>query len=202
MHKTDYINSFTKEPEELKKIRDEIQGMHNAHMICGPQVAAYLMATARSISAKNIFEIGCFVGYSARAMSLACPDATITTCDLSPGPIEIAKKHFVGTNVVLREMDALDALATVEGKIDLAFIDGNKGDYPVYLNKIVPKMRDYGVIIFDNCWWYGKAATQPDVASRGVHELNCALRDSNRLINTFLDIGDGVHTAVVLPAGS
>ena len=73
---------------------------------------------------------------------------------------------------------AADGLAALpdEPHVDLAFIDADKTGYQTYLDLLLPRLSDRGLIVVDNVLWSG---------ARGV-----ARRDDVQAV--MLPVGDGV----------
>jgi predicted O-methyltransferase YrrM len=55
-----------------------------------------------------------------------------------------------------RIADAAIEIPTIEGPIDLVFIDADKRNYALYFDLVIDKMRSGGLILVDNVLWSGK----------------------------------------------
>lgn len=55
-----------------------------------------------------------------------------------------------------------------EPHIDLAFIDADKTNYARYLDLLLPRMRENGVILVDNVLWSGRVIDPGDLAADTV----------------------------------
>src|ERR1700721_273167 len=70
--------------------------MNWPQMLTGPLEANFLKMIVLLSGEKNILEIGMFTGYSALAMAEGLPeDGKLTTLELDPAAITIAKKYFL-----------------------------------------------------------------------------------------------------------
>ena len=50
----------------------------------------------------------------------------------------------------MREGDALETIASLDGPFDLVFIDANKDGYVDYYEAVLPKLAPRGLIVADN----------------------------------------------------
>jgi caffeoyl-CoA O-methyltransferase len=64
----------------------------------------------------------------------------------------------------LRLGPALENLKKLEAgwRFDLAFIDAHKPEYEDYYELILPRMRDNGLILFDNMLWGGRLGAKAE----------------------------------------
>ncbi len=102
----------------------------------------------------------------------------------------------VADRIDFRLGPAAEGLAALpnEPHIDLAFIDADKGGYRTYLDELLPRMSERGVILVDNVLWSGRIIDEaPD--DRNI----TALRAFNDHVATrpdceavMLAIGDGL----------
>ena len=81
---------------------------------------------------------------------------------------------------------------------DMAHIDGDKDDYPAYVEQAVRLLRPGGVLAVDNMLWHDKVADPAarDQTTTTLRDLGKRLRDDDRLICSLLPVGDGLLTAV------
>jgi predicted O-methyltransferase YrrM len=172
----------------------------NNHPISDPEVASFLAVTIKAMGAARVVEVGTNIGYGAIVMARA--GAQVVTIEKSRELCEVARRFAerAGFDIDVREGAALEVLATLEGRFDLAYVDCVKEEYPAYLDLLAPRLRDGGVVIADNVLWRGLVASDEDPGpERGRVE---ALREFNRRINwppfrgVVLPLGDGVAYAV------
>ena len=110
---------------------------------------------------KHILEIGTAIGYSALLMAHCGQGAKIKTLELSEERARTAQS-FIDRSpykddieiVVGDAGETLLSLAATE-KFDMVFIDAAKGQYPDYLQKILPHLNAGGVIVTDNVLFRG-----------------------------------------------
>ncbi|WP_346685844.1 O-methyltransferase [Megamonas hypermegale] len=122
-------------------------------------------AIFRGIMAKyqprHIMEIGTAIGYSALLMAHCGQGAKIKTLELSEERARTAQS-FIDRSpykddieiVVGDAGETLLSLAATE-MFDMVFIDAAKGQYPDYLQKILPHLNAGGVIVTDNVLFRG-----------------------------------------------
>lgn len=174
--------------------------------ISDPEVASFLAVTARAFAPRAIVEVGTNIGYGAIVLARAAgPEARVTTIENDPSTAAMARTFIeragLSSRIEVVEQDALAALATLTGTIDLVYIDCLKEHYPAYLDLVVPKLSPKGVIVADNVLWKGLVAAN-DVPAHEVGRVQ-ALRTFNHSITTdprlrgvILPLGDGVAYAV------
>jgi caffeoyl-CoA O-methyltransferase len=75
--------------------------------------------------------------------------------------------------------------------LDLAFIDADKVGYRTYLDLLLPRTRDRGVVAVDNVLWGGAVVDETDTSADTL-----AIRDFNDHVAARDDC-----TAVMLPVG-
>ena len=135
-----------------------------ATMLSGRIEGTLLQMLIAISGAKRVLEIGMFTGFSAQMMAAALPDdGRITTCDVDPKAIAIAKRYFArsphGHKIEVRQGPALDTLRTLEGGFDLIFIDADKSNYIDYYDASLPLLAPGGLIAVDNVLWSGSEAS-------------------------------------------
>jgi predicted O-methyltransferase YrrM len=203
-----YIRSVTmREPEILKKLRQETAKLPNAIMQISPEQGQFMGMLIRLLGAKLTLEVGVFTGYSSTAVALALPeDGRIVACDVSEEYTGVARRYWreagVEHKVGLRlapAVETLDALLA-EGKagaFDFAFIDADKENYDRYYERALKLLRPGGLIALDNVLWHGKVLDKSvqDVDTRAIRALNEKLHMDNRVWVSLLSIGDGMTLA-------
>ena len=201
------VDHSVREPEVLRRLRDETAKLPMAGMQIGPEQGQFMGLLARLAGAKRCIEVGVFTGYSSLAVALALPeDGRIVACDVSEEWTAIARRYWkeagVDRKIELRlgpAVETLDALLAAEeaGRYDFAFIDADKGNYLAYYERILKLLRAGGLIAFDNTLWSGDVANpenqKPDTVS--LRAVNDALHRDERIDLSLLPVGDGVTLA-------
>lgn len=191
----------TAELPELQAVAAETRERFGdrAGMLTGHLEGAFLRALVAITGARQVLEIGMFTGYSAMAMASALPaGGSLVTLDISEEHAEVARRHIEASpwrdRIEIRMGPALDSLATLDGPFDLVFIDADKSNYRNYLEAVLPKLSERGVIAIDNVLWSGRVldASATDDDTRAIVELNTALAVDERVECVMLTIRDGV----------
>jgi caffeoyl-CoA O-methyltransferase len=173
-----------------------------AGMQVAPEQAAFLTLLARLIGARTAVEVGTFTGLSALAIARGLPEDSRLVCfDISERYTAIATRYWdragVADRVELRLGPAAELLRELphEPAVDLAFIDADKGNYPVYWAELVPRMRPGGVICIDNVLRGGRVLAPESPDDRTIAGFNDAVLDDSRVEAVMLPIADGLTLA-------
>ena len=138
--------------EHLRWMRANERGMMNV----APQEGQYLHDLIVRMNAKSVVEVGASNGYSGIWLATAVrkTGGKLITIELDERRGNLAAKNFKQTGVEdvidFRRGDALKILPTLEGPLDVVFIDAWKPDYKTYLDMVYPKLRKGGVIAAHN----------------------------------------------------
>ncbi|MGQ2118228.1 O-methyltransferase [Ornithobacterium rhinotracheale] len=198
-----YITAFSSdEPQMLKEIREKTeQEMHQPHMISGVLQGRLLSFLAKMIQPKRILEIGTYTGYATLCLAEGlAPDGKIVTLDRDeraaafyrPFFAESAFSHQIEAHLV----DAMDFLdQKMDEPWDLVFLDANKKKYREYVEKLLPQMRQGGIILADNVLWKNKVLHEidsKDKMTQSLHDFNIFVKNDERLEAVMLPIRDGL----------
>ncbi len=172
-----------------------------AGMNIGDDQGRFMEMFATATGATTIVEVGTFTGMSALwlARGLA-PGGRMICFDLVDTYVDTATEAWeaagVADRIEMRIGPAADGLAALPDKphIDIAFVDADKTGYQTYLDLLLPRMRDRGVILVDNVLWSGRVIDATDhsadtVALRAFNDHVAARPDCDAVI---LTIGDGL----------
>jgi len=145
-----------------------------------------------------IVEVGTFTAYGTTflAQGLSSKGKIITiekNEDLKP----LINKHLnlagIHNKVEIKYGEALDILPQIQGSIDLAFIDANKGEYNNNYELIVKKVRSGGLIITDNTLWKGKVLEkEKNTKTNAIHNFNQMAASDSRVETLLLPYRDGL----------
>ena len=191
----DVLDTIEKEAleSEVPIIRKDTQG--------------YLRFLLEALKPKNILEVGTAVGFSA-ILFARHTDANIITMENYEPRIPVAKENFkragVEDRIRLIEGDAAESLNSIEGDFDFVFIDAAKGQYGVYLEKIMPHVHSGSVIVCDNILFDGNILESKYAVERRDRTIHKRLRDfiydmchDERFTTAILSVGDGLLLSVV-----
>jgi predicted O-methyltransferase YrrM len=115
-----------------------------------------LRILAESTGAKHVVELGTSIGYSGLwfCLALESTGGKLTTFEIDEGRAATARENFkraeVESRVKLNLGDAHDKVSSVEGPVDIVFLDADKEGYLDYLEKLLPKLRPGGLVIAHN----------------------------------------------------
>jgi len=168
-------------------------------------VGAALRMIAASTGARAVVEIGTGAGVSGLWLMEGMPvDGILTTIDIEAEHQRAAKQAYAAagiahqrTRVITgRALDVLDRMT--DGGYDLALVDGDKDEYPAYVEQVTRLLRPGGVMVLDNMLWHDKVADPAarDDTTRTLRDLGKAIRDDEAFSTTLLPVGDGLLVAV------
>jgi len=198
----EYIeNHTTKEDDVLVWLRRKTNLTTTMpRQLSGPIQGKLLEFFSRMINPEKILEIGTFTGYSAYCLSKGLKDNgelhTIEIKDEMKEPIEVFfQRAGIQDKVKLHIGDAVEIVKTFAFQFDMAFIDGDKRQYPTYYEEVFDKIKSGGYILIDNVLWYDKVITEPkdnDTYTKGIQELNNIVQNDTRVENVLLPLRDGL----------
>lgn len=181
----------------------EAYGYDQGFPIVGPLVGQFFAQVAVLSGAMRILELGSGFGYSAFWFAWATgPDVEIHCTEGDPDNAARAKEYLrrakLDHKVTYHIGDALTLLRDeIEGDFDLIFCDIDKWEYPAALQAALPRLRDGGVLLWDNVLWSGKvAAKSEDEWTTAIQQFNTAAMGEARLRAHILPIRDGVLFAI------
>ena len=180
--------------ELAQATRDRVGVM--AMMQVAPEQGAFMTLITRLIGARSAIEVGTFTGYSALCIARGLPDdGQLICCDVSEEWTSVGRPYWekagVADRIDLRIAPAVETLKSLpnERTFDLAFIDADKINYPVYYEELLTRIRPGGLIMVDNVLW-GGAVVDPS----NDQENTIAIRAFNDLV-----AGDDRVEAVMIP---
>jgi caffeoyl-CoA O-methyltransferase len=202
-----YIREISlREPEVLRRLREETATHHQSQMQLQPEQGQFLAFLIEVTGATRVLEIGTYTGYSALVMALALPaKGLVVTCDVNAETTLIAKRYWDEAGVAHRieskmgpALETLDSMLDVEDDyFDLVLIDADKTNVEAYFERAYELVRRGGLIAIDNVLWSGKVADplMRDEETQALRGLNRKLRDDARVSLSMLPIGDGMTLA-------
>jgi predicted O-methyltransferase YrrM len=197
-----YADEFVAEDDVLAKARERAAEV--AAVPIGSGGGAMLRFLASVVEARNVVEIGTGCGVSGvwliRGMH---EDGILTSVDIEPEHQRLARQAFEEAGVPSQRVRliagaALDVLPRMtEGRYDLVFVDGDKQEYPGYLEQAVRLLRVGGVVAIDNALWHDRTAdpANRDPDTVGIRETLARVRDDDTLVPVLLPVGDGLLVA-------
>ncbi|MCX7021215.1 MAG: class I SAM-dependent methyltransferase [bacterium] len=202
-----YLENTLREPEVLRRLREETSKLPNAKMQIAPEQGQLMALLVELVGAKMCLEIGTFTGYSSTAVALALPpDGRLVACDSSREWTDVARRCWeeagVSHKIELRlgpALQSLDALLAegCAGRFDFAFIDADKASYDAYYEKTLKLLRPGGLVALDNALRHGRVADTADAdpGTAVIRDLNRKIRDDVRVTMSLVPIADGLLLA-------
>lgn len=174
------------------------------HMVSGHVEGVLLRMLVRMLRPRNILEIGTFTGYSAIAMSYGLDgDGHIYTYDVNDeledfarGWIENSREGHRITYTIGNVLEVLPPVADGTGlRFDLAFIDGDKRQYPEYYRLCKRYLSTGGYILADNTLWDGHVidhAYDRDAQTLGIRAFNDLVAADTECEKVIIPMRDGI----------
>lgn len=155
--------------------------------------AAAFSRVIKERNPKVVLELGTAIGYSALFIASVVPQAEIYTVEVNQSMAEKAQEFFamaepeIRDRVHLLEGDAGEMLAgwSQETKIDVAFLDAAKGQYPDYWRRLQPLLSDRAVVLADDVLYHGYVdGPYKDKVPRRQRTIAKRLREYIQLVTT------------------
>lgn len=174
------------------------------HMVSGHVEGVLLRMLVRMLRPRNILEIGTFTGYSAIAMSYGLDgDGHIYTYDVNDeledfarGWIKNSREGHRITYTIGNVLEVLPPVADGTGlRFDLAFIDGDKRQYPEYYRLCKRYLNTGGYILADNTLWDGHVidhAYDRDAQTLGIRAFNDLVAADTECEKVIIPMRDGI----------
>ncbi len=170
-----------------------------ARMLSGPIQGKFLEMISRMVRPARILEIGTYTGYSAICLARGlAPGGHLHTIEINDETCDTAQDFFqksgLENQITLHIGSALDIIPKLDFEFDLVLIDGDKRQYPKYLDLVLPKLTKNGYIIADNVLWGGKVLLpEPDDSyTKGVVDFNSMVAQNSLLEQVLLPLRDGL----------
>lgn len=172
-----------------------------AGMNIGQDQGRLLQWLVEFTGARLVVEVGTFTGMSALWLARGLPaDGRLVCFDISDEYPEVGRPFWeragVADRIEVRIGPAADGLANLPtgATVDFAFIDADKPGYTSYLELLLPRLTERGLIIVDNVLWSGNVvdeSVQDDntLAIRAFNDMVAARDDCAALM---LPVGDGI----------
>ncbi len=198
-----YAEGFVSESEAIETARR--RGEELGCVPVGLGVGAALRTLAAATGARAVVEIGTGAGVSGLWLLEGMPaDGILTTIDIEAEHQQAAKDAYAAAGIAHQRtrvitgpaLDVLDRMT--DGAYDMALIDGDKQEYPAYVEQATRLLRSGGVMVIDNMLWHDKVADPAarDDTTRVLRDLGKAIRADEAFTTTLLPVGDGLLVSV------
>ncbi len=194
-------------PEEFAEAQ-ELRNYAAEHRvpILRRDAAAFLRTLAAACRPARILEIGTAIGYSAAVLANMLPASRIDTVEIDPDRVVEARRNFTDMGMADRIRviagDGAEVLASLQTPYDMIFFDAAKGQYLRLYDDALRLLNPGGLLICDNCIFYGKVTESPLEAPHKHRTIVTNLRaflkkmmSDPRLQASLLNVGDGMAVA-------
>lgn len=193
----------------VRELREETARLGgHATMQISPDQASFLRILVAATGARRAIEVGTFTGFSALAIARGLPpDGRLLCLDVSEEWTAVARRAWAKAGVAGRielrlgpAAETLRALPASE-RFDFAFIDADKGSYPVYWDEIVRRLRPGGLVAVDNVLWGGDVVQADEHGEDvdAIRQFNETVLADPRVESVMLAVADGLTLARKLP---
>lgn len=196
-----YCESHTEQVSDLLKEVERYTHNHtlNPRMLSGRLQGRFLAMISKMLQPDVIVEIGTFTGYACLSLAEGLSSGgELHTYEVNDELEEHLKSTFqksaYSSKIMLHIGDAIEELPKLNKKVDLAFIDAGKRDYPDYYEFLLDKMQSGSVILIDNVLWSGKVLKDDtDKTTEAIKQLNDNIAEDERVEKMLLPLRDGVY---------
>lgn len=165
--------------------------------------AAFLQMLVKISNAKNILEVGTYVGFSASVFATSSPNIeSVVTCEIVPEHHKQASlnmiQHGLADKVVTLLGDAKDLVlnnSLAHRKFDIFFLDGDKENYDHYLDVALSVLMPGGLFVIDNTLFKGELIGGSSSYSNGIRKLFEKMRCHPSFDMSHVTLGDGMLIA-------
>ncbi|AIF40315.1 O-methyltransferase [Dermacoccus nishinomiyaensis] len=198
-----YAEDFADEPQHIEAAR--IQGEHLGATPVTSAAGAALRMLAASTAARTVVEIGTGAGSSGLWLLDGMPaDGVLTTIDISMEHQRAARAAYQRAGYPPQRTRIISGSALTvlprlaDAAYDLVLVDGEKDEYPAYVEQALRLVRRGGVIVLDNMLWHDRVADPAvrDETTKRLRALGKELRERDDLLTTLLPVGDGLLVCV------
>ena len=154
---------------------------------------------------QRVLEIGTAIGYSALLTTYyGAENAKIISLELDEERAKQAQ-DFINRSAYREQIKIIlgDAAKNIEKldknyKFDMVFIDAAKGQYPDYLQKVLPLLADDGIILADNVLFRGYVMSEEKPPRRyktivkRLREYIAMVSDTDKFTTEIFENGDGL----------
>jgi len=162
----------------------------------------FIIKTINENNFKHILEIGTAIGFGSINMAKNTNCVHIDTVEIDEETYKLAKENVAQNNVqdkiTIHNIDAKEYIANCTKKYDFIYLDGTKGQYINYLEKLLNLIDENGVIIADNIFFHGMVTNEIETPAscrsmiKGLHKFVDFITTNKNLNSHIFNIGDGV----------
>lgn len=191
-------------PPAIAALATEADKLPERNMRMAAEQGRFMAFLIELTGARQIIEVGTFVGYGTLWMASALPEnGRIIALDIEERFADIGRPFWrmagVEGRIDLRLGPALESLALLRkeggaGLFDMSFIDADKKNYPTYYEQCLELLRPGGLMLIDNVFWGGEIANPEDTSAETavIRALNTKVTADPRVSAATVPIGDGL----------
>jgi len=145
--------------EETRDLRTYYRSYADNYLAVSPQFGKFLYQCARARNAKRIVEFGTSMGVSTIHLAAALRDAgggVLIGTELEPTKVGRARANLEAAGlsdlVEIRQGDALETLAEIDGDVDLLLLDGAFTLYLPVLKLLEPHLKAGALVLAENAF--------------------------------------------------
>lgn len=199
----DYISAHTSpEPSEITEAdRATHLYLYNPRMCSGHLQGRLLKMLVSMARPRLVMELGTFSAYSALCMAEGLAEGSMLhTIEANDELEDFIRSNLArsphGHKVRLHIGDAahlIDKIAPGE-MFDMAFIDADKRNYPLYYEMVKRRLRKGGFIVADNTLWDGHVieTERRDPDTEGIMRFNDMVAGDPDVEQVILQLRDGL----------
>ncbi len=198
------LENSTAEEQLLKDLdRETHLRVVQPRMLSGHIQGRLLTMLTQMMRPRRVLEIGTFTGYSALCIAAGLDEgAELHTVEVDDELESLSSKYFAksehSSKIFAHIGSALDIAPRLGGRFDLIFMDGDKREYPAYLDMLLDGglVSSGSIIIADNILWSGKVVEplqRNDKHTAALLDFNRQVLDDERLENIIIPLRDGLN---------
>ncbi len=198
----EYIRNFSDEEDPVlyELFRETNKKVLQPRMISGHIQGKMLEMLTRMIKPEKMLEIGTYTGYATICIARALNhNAILHTIEINDELEEFIRHYLekagVQEKIHLHIGKAQEIIPKLDQKFDCIFIDGDKREYPEYLQFCKKYLNNGGFIIADNVLWNGKVLEEKqktDKHTQGIQAFNQQVKSDPELFQVIFPIRDGL----------
>ena len=173
--------------------------MLNPRMASGHIQGRLIKMLVSMVRPATVLEVGTFTGYATLCIAEALPSSgTVHTVEIDDEKEAFIRRWIDSSpysdRIRLHIGDALEVVPALGELFDMAFIDGEKREYPEYWDTLFPYIKPGGFIIVDNTLWDGHVADSRfrDEQTEAIRRFNDTVASDRRVEVAMIPIRDGV----------
>ncbi|MCF6472400.1 O-methyltransferase [Nonomuraea sp. MG754425] len=196
-----YVSEHTTAPDALLRALEQetaqVAGENSMMQISFDQ-GRFLTMITQVMAPEVVVEVGTFTGYSSVCIARGLSGGTLHCFDVSEEWTSVARRYWeragLSDRVTLTLGPAADTLTRFDQPIDLAFLDADKGNYPVYYELLMDRLRPGGLLLADNTlrrgWVADPAHDEPTTVQ--MRQFNDLVMADPRVTVLTLPVADGM----------